>query len=144
MESDARSILQLLLPGVLCYGIVLLSTLTPVWQLMILGGITSGIVAKTRKIHRLSSIIGTFLGWGTYILIKIIGNGSYHTLDMIGQVVTGSGGSAWIFLILILGMGTLLGSLSSTLSYNVKLMILGRNASTKQNNIDKAPVQEGT
>ena len=135
MVKISRHIPLILLPGVLCYSIVVLATLSPIWQLMLLGGIVSGITANTKKIHILSSTIGTFCGWFTYIILKIVRNQSYQTLDQIGQIIIGSSGRGWIFLILILGVGTLLGYVSSVLSYNVKTMIQERK---KPKEIDDA------
>ena len=93
---------------------------------MLLGGIVSGLTAKTKKIQVLSSTLGTFCGWLTYIIVKIISNQSFQTLDQIGQIIIGSSGTGWIFLIFILGVGTLLGYISSVLSYNVKTVIQER------------------
>ena len=135
MVKISRHLLSILIPGVSCYSIVFLATLSPIWQLMLLGGIVSGLTANTKKIHVLSSTLGTFCGWLSQIIVKIISKQSFQTLDQIGQIITGSSGTGWIFLIFILGVGTLLGYVSSVLRYNVKILIQERK---KPKEIDHA------
>jgi hypothetical protein len=124
MDESLKKILKMILPGILCYGIALLSTLTPLWQLMAIGGLVAGLLAESKKILGLSSSLGSFFAWLTYILIKIGTQSSFIMLDQVAHVIIGRSGLGFVFLILILAIGTLYGYLGGILGNYIRKIIV--------------------
>lgn len=92
----------------LCLTMIL--TTIPVWQLVIIPGIITGLFNKSMKRAVVSGLIGVLLGWSIYIIHGLITRNTYTILDQFGSLMIGSG-FGWLLLILIILFGAIFGAL---------------------------------
>ncbi len=112
-----------LLRGVLVsFLITWIFTNIPIWQLVIIPGFITGVLSKTLKRASLTSGFGIFLAWGLYILFNVILTSITVILDQFGALIIGPG-YAWLFILIILLIGLVLGILGGAFGFLVKKII---------------------
>jgi len=102
-----------------------LLSLIPIWQLVILAGITAGVLNETMKKGTLSGAAGVFIFWLIYTVHGMITKNTYTLLDQFGALII-SPGFGWLLLILILLLGTLFGALGGAIGSGAMILIKPR------------------
>jgi hypothetical protein len=80
----------------------MLLTIVPIWQLVIIPGIITGMLNKSLKYGVLSGFIGVTLSWGIYVLVGVITRNAYIILDQFGALIFGEGFGGLVLLLIIL------------------------------------------
>jgi len=94
-------------------------SLIPVWQLIIIPGVVAGALCKNLKRASLTSGIGTFIAWNLYMISGLALKNIYLIFDQFGALIFGFG-YGWLFVLIILLMGLVLGFIGGALGYYIK------------------------
>lgn len=97
-------------------------TFIPIWQLVIIPGFITGVLSKTLKRASLTSGFGIFMAWGLYTLSGVILTSITVVLDQFGALIIGPG-YAWLFILIIILIGLVLGILGGAFGFLVKTII---------------------
>lgn len=119
MDIDNRNFIMNI---VVAFCITMLLTLIPVWQLVIIPGIIAGVISRNLKRGILSGLIGVTSAWGIYIIVGLISRNVYITLEQIAAMFLGQG-FGWVFIVLILLMGVILGALGGGIGACLNLLL---------------------
>ncbi len=94
----------------------------PIWQLVIIPGFITGVLSKTLKRASLISGFGIFMAWGLYTLSGVFLTSITVILDQFGALIIGPG-YAWLFILIIILIGFVLGILGGAFGFFVKTLI---------------------
>jgi hypothetical protein len=89
-----------------------LFSLTPIWQLSFIAGFLGSLICARSKWSPWISGLGIIASWGIYLGIKSAANHSPVFLDNLGEIVFQRTDFGWIFILIILSVGGILGILS--------------------------------
>ena len=118
--SRLHPIIYVSIGAILVWAIAML---TPLWQIGIFIPILVGIAARTRKWALLSGTLSMIVGWGVYILVKILTNNALIVLDLVGGVVIGASGLAAVFVIILIVISALFGLLGGWLGGVIRSLL---------------------
>jgi len=98
-------------------------TLIPVWQLIIIPGILSGMINDKVRNAVLSGGLGIITSWTIYAIFGMLSKNLYTILDIFGALIFGPG-FGWILLILILLFGFIFGILGGAIGNLIRNLML--------------------
>jgi hypothetical protein len=102
-----------------------LLSLIPIWQLIILAGIAAGVLNKKIRRGTLSGAAGVLIFWTIYVIHGMITRNTYTLLDQFGALIIGPG-YGWLFVLLILLLGTLFGALGGAIGSGAMILFKPR------------------
>jgi hypothetical protein len=113
-----------------CYILAFIFIYIPVWQLVIIPGIVGGLFTKDTKKSALVGLIGVCAGWGTYALINIIVGDVAMLFDQVGVVIAGVEGIGFVFIILSIIIGGVIGLFGSIIGCSMRNLMLTKKRTT--------------
>lgn len=99
----------------------------PLWQLVIIPGIIGGLFASETRKSALIGMLGVIDAWGLYAIINIIAGDIEVLFDQIGMVIIGSEGMGFIFIILSIVMGGVIGMFGAIIGSSIKNLLGSKN-----------------
>ncbi|WP_371805194.1 hypothetical protein [Candidatus Lokiarchaeum ossiferum] len=112
--------------GILASSITgFLFTLTPIWQLAFIAGILGGIINSTQKKGTLSGMIGMLIAWSTSTIYYLLLNKTHILFDQLGVLILNQTGMGWLFIVIIILIGMIIGALGGMIGAGINILFLG-------------------
>ena len=131
MKSEYKTLIFSSLFGA-CLTMIL--TLIPIWQLMIISPILTGMLNQRMRYSIIAGINSILLSWIIYITIRLALGNVYGILDLLGSLIF-EAGYAWIFLLIIFLSGVIFGALGGCLGSKLKNLIVYLRDKKERNSI---------
>lgn len=132
MESEHKTLILSIFFGA-CLSMVL--TLIPIWQLVIIPAIITGIINQKMRDSIIAGILSILIPWSIYIGYGLATRNVYVILDQLGTLIFGAG-FAWVFLLIVFLSSIIIGALGGGLGNKFYLLIkilIRRNVSNSTN-----------
>ena len=97
MQSEYKTLILSIFFGA-CLSMVL--TLIPIWQLVIIPAIITGIINQKMRDSIIAGILSILIPWSIYIGYGFATRNVYVILDQLGTLIFGAG-FAWVFLLIV-------------------------------------------
>ncbi|UYP44603.1 hypothetical protein NEF87_000888 [Candidatus Lokiarchaeum ossiferum] len=112
--------------GILASSITgFLFTLIPIWQLAFIPGILGGILNSNQKKGTLSGMIGMPIAWSTSIIYYLLLNKTNILFDQLGVLILNQTGMGWLFIVVIILIGMIIGALGGMIGAGINILFLG-------------------
>lgn len=108
---------------ILCFLIAYILIYIPVWQLIIIPGVIAGLIAKETGKCAIIGLLGVVDAWGLYAVINIIAGDVEVLFDQIGMVIIGSEGMGFIFIILSIVIGGVIGMFGAIIGCSIRKLM---------------------
>ncbi|MHA1792427.1 MAG: hypothetical protein ACTSVI_07265 [Promethearchaeota archaeon] len=103
------------------YGISLLLTFIPLWQIVVIGGFVGGLLVKKKAgIAWWTGFIGVALAWFTVIVMFCITQKALMMMDLIIEFLIGAGNLGVIGMVLSILIGGLIGGVGGFLGFSIR------------------------
>ncbi|MHA1728536.1 MAG: hypothetical protein ACTSWY_07370 [Promethearchaeota archaeon] len=130
--ENRNSLISIAIAGFLAW----ILSLIPVWQLIIIAGIVTGLLNKTMRRGTLCAAAGVGICWLALMIYGMVSINAYTMLDQFGGLL-GLKGMAWVLFVIILLVGTMFGALGGAIGSG--LLIVGKhflNTTSDQQKLD--------
>lgn len=105
-----------------CFIFALIFVFTPLWQLSILAGFIGGLFYNKMSKGALMGLAGVAAAWIVYIIIEILSSSVYTLFDQVGGIILGTIGFGWVFIIVLILIGAILGTLGGSFGSGVRII----------------------
>lgn len=113
--------------------------LTPIWQLSFIAGGIGGVFNSHQKKGALSGMIGMLLAWSASIFFYLLLNKTNILFDQLGVLILNQTGMGWLFVLLIILIGTIIGTLGGLVGSGINILFLS-NKKSKETVVE--PIEE--
>jgi hypothetical protein len=108
---------------IVCFVFAFIFVFTPVWQLSMLAGVLGGLFYNKMSKGALVGLTGIAAAWVLYIVIELLSSGIYTLLNQIGGIILGMVGYGWIFILVLVLIGIIFGTLGGSLGSGIRIII---------------------
>ena len=96
---------------------------TPLWQLSILASFVGGLFYNKMSKGALMGLAGIVSAWVIYIVIEVLSTQVYYMFDQVGGIILGLTGYGWVFILVLILIGAILGTLGGSFGSGVRMLI---------------------
>ena len=107
---------------VFCFIFALIFVFTPLWQLSILASFIGGFFYNKMSEGALMGLAGVAAAWVIYIIIEVLSSNVYTLFDQVGGIILGTIGFGWVFIIVLILIGAILGALGGSFGSGVRII----------------------
>lgn len=125
-----------LLIGIIAAGLLAWAlSYTMIWQLVIIAGLTGGLLNNSFRRGSLSGTIGIGFSWLVMMIYDLVASNTYVLLDQFGGLL-GLSGMGYIIFIVVLLIGIIFGALGGAIGGSLRMIISDIVAEKKKTRID--------
>lgn len=108
---------------VFCFIFALIFVFTPLWQLSILASFIGGLFYNKMNKGALIGLAGVALAWSIYMVIEVLSTNVYALFDQVGGIILDLIGYGWVFILVLILIGAILGTLGGSFGSGVRMLI---------------------
>ncbi|NPD89543.1 MAG: hypothetical protein HGN29_12560 [Asgard group archaeon] len=117
---------------IFCFVFALIFVFTPLWQLSILASFIGGLFYKKMNKGALIGSVGVALAWAIYIVIEISSTNVSTLFDQVGGIIIGLTGFGWIFILVLILLGAIFGSLGGSFGSGIRILFEIKQGKTSE------------